>query len=441
MSSSAEQAAGSVPETPPPAAGDATAQKPRQEKPRPEKQKQEKGQQAKGKDAGQQQKGAKQQQQQQHNKGEGGKGGGSNAPQKQGQKAEQQAKSNQSANKGNQDSMTESDSNRIKFFDHLISKSTLDESLRIEGKDELHPATVKLGAMFRTGVIRDDDDRVVAMLALFRYLVKDYTTPPNKTLSWDFNEYTSTQLNYLSSCRQLSLGMTNLATDFSYMVSNMHEAADSEAKEKLLDILNIFVEQRILLARKGICKCLASSIRDGDTVMTFGGSSVVRQALLAASKEKSFRVIIIDSRPLNDGVETLKELSSSVKCTYMPLSGCSQAIKETSKVLLGASGVLSNGRLVGPAGSAMVAAYAKASSVPVMVAAESYKFCEQVQLDAIVKNELGNPSEVAVSGSITEAVKDTPAGPEAIPQTATGFMQSEATPSAQLPFQVIMSHV
>ena len=42
----------------------------------------------------------------------------------------------------------------------------------------------------------------------------------------------------------------------------------------------------------------------------------------------------------------------------------------------------------------MVAALAKAQRVPVIVAAESYKFSEKVQLDSIVFNELGNTNEV-----------------------------------------------
>ena len=47
----------------------------------------------------------------------------------------------------------------------------------------------------------------------------------------------------------------------------------------------------------------------------------------------------------------------------------------------------------------MVAALAKALQIPVIVAAESYKFSEKVQLDSIVHNELGHPSEIAVIGA------------------------------------------
>lgn len=51
----------------------------------------------------------------------------------------------------------------------------------------------------------------------------------------------------------------------------------------------------------------------------------------------------------------------------------------------------------------MVAALAKAQQIPVIVAAESYKFSEKVQLDSIVYNELGHASEIAVMGTVTAA--------------------------------------
>jgi translation initiation factor 2B subunit (eIF-2B alpha/beta/delta family) len=42
----------------------------------------------------------------------------------------------------------------------------------------------------------------------------------------------------------------------------------------------------------------------------------------------------------------------------------------------------------------MIACLAKNRRVPVIFAAESYKFCEKVQLDSIVYNELGDYREL-----------------------------------------------
>ena len=59
-------------------------------------------------------------------------------------------------------------------------------------------------------------------------------------------------------------------------------------------------------------------------------------------------------------------------------------------VLLGASGVLANGAVLAPAGTATVAALAKTRDVDVWVAAESFKLSERVHLDSVVYNEMGS---------------------------------------------------
>lgn len=105
--------------------------------------------------------------------------------------------------------------------------------------------------------------------------------------------------------------------------------------------------------------------------------------------------------------------------------------QSVTRVLLGASSLLSNGAMLGPAGTAMVAALAKARQIPVIVAAESYKFSEKVQLDSIVYNELGNSSEIAVMGSSSAgasgaeeggaAAATGAGGPVPVPQRQPGY--------------------
>ena len=54
--------------------------------------------------------------------------------------------------------------------------------------------------------------------------------------------------------------------------------------------------------------------------------------------------------------------------------------------------MLSNGTVMSRAGSAAVAMMASASSKPVIICCETFKFHEKVQLDSITSNELGDPS-------------------------------------------------
>jgi len=65
---------------------------------------------------------------------------------------------------------------------------------------------------------------------------------------------------------------------------------------------------------------------------------------------------------------------------------------------------------------------AKAKQIPVIVASESYKFSEKVQLDSIVHNELGHSSEIAImiradgtTGGTTAAVPSSSSSSSTIP--------------------------
>jgi len=85
-------------------------------------------------------------------------------------------------------------------------------------------------------------------------------------------------------------------------------------------------------------------------------------------------------------------VGSGIKATYVMLTGVSYVMKEVTKVFLGAHAMLSNGTLIGRTGTAVIAMMAHAYHIPVLVACETYKFHERVQLDSICQNELDDPT-------------------------------------------------
>jgi len=87
-------------------------------------------------------------------------------------------------------------------------------------------------------------------------------------------------------------------------------------------------------------------------------------------------------------------LSKGIECTYVLLSGLSYIMNEVSKVFLGVQALLSNGCFISRVGTALVAMIAHSINVPVLVACETYKFHERVQLDSICYNEIDDPSEI-----------------------------------------------
>ena len=192
------------------------------------------------------------------------------------------------------------------------------------------------------------------------------------------------------------MGMGNIIKYIKYEVSHITpDISEAEAKTYLNMKLNNFLEERILYARENIANFVSSTIKDGDVILTFGSSPLIRQVLLKVANIKKIEVIVVDTRPLNEGIQTLKVLSPYMKCIYTPLNGCMSVMKHSTRVLLGASSLLSNGSMLAPAGSAMIASIASNLRIPVIIAVESYKFSEKVQLDSIVYNELGSEYEIA----------------------------------------------
>ena len=58
-------------------------------------------------------------------------------------------------------------------------------------------------------------------------------------------------------------------------------------------------------------------------------------------------------------------------------------------MIVGAHALLANGYVMSRIGTALIALVAKSYNVPVLVCCETYKFCDKVQTDAFVNNELG----------------------------------------------------
>lgn len=103
------------------------------------------------------------------------------------QQQQQQAKPQQAA--------AQPSSARLALFDHLPRKAASNASELIEGDRSLHPATLKIGLMFSRGIIREDDDRVAALLATFCTIIEEYKTPTNKSLSWDLDKHIKAQVS------------------------------------------------------------------------------------------------------------------------------------------------------------------------------------------------------------------------------------------------------
>jgi translation initiation factor eIF-2B subunit delta len=94
------------------------------------------------------------------------------------------------------------------FFGHLYSQPK-QQSMNGASKD-VHPAVLALGLQYSSYAICGSTARMVAMMLAFKQVIADYQTPPGNSLARHLtNHHLSPQIEFLKSCRPLSVSMGN----------------------------------------------------------------------------------------------------------------------------------------------------------------------------------------------------------------------------------------
>ncbi|XP_036405264.1 translation initiation factor eIF-2B subunit delta [Megalops cyprinoides] len=291
---------------------------------------------------------------------------------------------------------------KVSLFSHLHQysrKAPLTQHISIPST-VIHPSIVRLGLQYSQGIVAGSNSRSIALLHAFKQVIRDYTTPPNEELSRDLVNKLKPYISFLNQCRPLSASMGNAIKYIKKEISNIpSQCKEEEAKDRLLKCIDSYIVEKIQLAAKAIAKYAIEKISDGDVILVYGCSSLVNHILFEAfEKERKFRVIVVDSRPRLEGREALRRLvKKGIHCTYVLISTLSYIMPEVSKVFLGAHALLANGYVMSRVGTSQIALVAKAYNVPVLVCCETYKFCERVQTDSFVSNELDDPDDLIVT--------------------------------------------
>ncbi|XP_078506228.1 translation initiation factor eIF2B subunit delta isoform X2 [Lissotriton helveticus] len=291
---------------------------------------------------------------------------------------------------------------KVNLFSHLHQysrKIPLTQQMSIPAT-VIHPSVVRLGLQYSNGIITGSNSRCIALLHAFKQVIRDYSTPPNEELSRDLVNKLKPSISFLNQCRPLSASMGNAIKFVKKEISNIPSTMkEEEAKRILQESIQEYIREKIVLASKAISKYALEKISDQDVILVFGCSSLVNYTLCDAhSQGRKFRVIVADSRPRLEGRETLRRLvRQGIHCTYVMITAISYILPEVSKVLLGAHALLANGYVMSRLGTSQIALVAKAHNVPVLVCCETYKFCERVQTDSFVSNELDDPDDLILT--------------------------------------------
>ncbi|XP_063155723.1 translation initiation factor eIF2B subunit delta [Candoia aspera] len=288
---------------------------------------------------------------------------------------------------------------KVSLFSHLHQysrKELLTQQMSIP-VSTIHPAVVRLGLQYSQGIINGSNARCIELLKVFKQVIKDYTTPANEELSRDLVNKLKPYISFLTQCRPLSASMGNaikfLKKEISSLPGTMRE---EKAKQVLQETIDKFKREKISLAAEAISTFAFEKINDGDVILVYGCSSLVSHTLREAhANHRAFRVVVVDSRPRLEGRETLCRLVKlGIRCSYVLINAISYVLPEVSKVLLGAHALLANGSVMSRMGTSQIALLSKAYNVPVLVCCETYKFCDRVQTDSFVSNELDDPDDL-----------------------------------------------
>ncbi|KAJ5757594.1 uncharacterized protein N7511_006288 [Penicillium nucicola] len=270
------------------------------------------------------------------------------------------------------------DDKKVAVFGHLYGHQRR-TTVAGAGK-EVHPAVLSLGLQLRDYVVCGSSARCVATLLAFK------------------------RITYLSTCRPLSISQGNAIRALKLAIANVDPSTpESSAKATLCDFIDSFIREKITVAGQVIADSAAQKVQDGDVIVTFAGSNVVKDTLLLAHNQgKRFRVSIIDSRPLFEGKSLARALAKAgLDVQYTLVHATTHAIKDATKVFLGAHAMTSNGGLYSRVGTALVAMSAKERAsgveIPVIVCCETVKFTDRVALDSIVVNEIAAADELVPS--------------------------------------------
>ena len=290
------------------------------------------------------------------------------------------------------------DSKKVALFSHLYSQPRR-TSIANASKD-VHPAVLALGLQMSSYVICGSNARCAATLLVFKRVIESYTTPVGNSLPRHLPVVLSSQIEYLTSCRPLSVSMGNAIRWLKVKISEIDpDTSEDTARADLCRDIDNFINERITVAGQVIADFTCSKIQDGDVIITYAKSSTVQHTLYEAYKRgKKFSVIVVDSRPMFEGKNLARALAKlGIQVQYTLTHAINHVINRATKVLLGAHAMMSNGRLFSRVGTALVAMMAQEASIPVIVCCESIKFTDRVALDSIVHNEVAPPDELLLS--------------------------------------------
>lgn len=174
---------------------------------------------------------------------------------------------------------------RLQIVNHLYSDVSFGNT--IVNYKNVHPSFVRLGVQYSTKRILGSNARCLALLAAVKSLIVDLQTPPNQEFCRYLEQILQHCVSYLQTCRPIAVSMSNALRHFKTELRK----TTNEKKETLLGIIDTYIYDEINKAGEAISMKVNEKISNGDVILTYGCSSLVRTILHDAHKKgKQFQV-------------------------------------------------------------------------------------------------------------------------------------------------------
>ena len=273
-------------------------------------------------------------------------------------------------------------------------------------------------------LLSEDPDLTMPVAAI-ESLIVGLTNTPSTTVSETLDLVSKLTV-------QLKSGVSNpislsAGTDLfqQYLISNLQRARGDfdQARSHLVQNGRLFIE-RAKAARETIAGFGKHFVRDGNTVLTNGGSRVVGALLRNAAESSNgsgrgsirFRVIYVVSHSATGGSAEESETAANIAAlrerdipvAEIPPTAIAYCMDMVTSCFVGAEGVVENGGVVSRLGTYQMASLAKAAGKPFYVVSESHKF---VRLYPLGQSDLGIEQNIvdfrtARSSEEKESAKD-----------------------------------
>ena len=146
-------------------------------------------------------------------------------------------------------------------------------------------------------------------------------------------------------------------------------------------------------AKKRMIEHLKTVVDDVETVFTYSNSDTVKQAIRELGVRK---IIVTESRPLNEGVALAEEFASEGIDVLLGVdASIHMYMNAADVVLVGADSVQHDGGVINKVGTRMLAHAAKVNKVPFYVLCDTMKFNVLNYLGQPIELEEKAPKEVA----------------------------------------------